>query len=128
MNYENIVTRVTRSVSVDSDYVHNCILSKMKEGEKKSLILRLYNKASKLKYKIDNLLLNAIDDIALPGDLEKLCNLTDEHWEAVQELYMAIGQNEYDRMIKCSNDCVLSHEWRGSAEDVLEPFSRYLRG
>ena len=132
-NYENMVTRVTRSISMSCglvDYVHNRILYKMEDGETKSLIAGLCTNAYKLGNKISNLLSNAglIDGFASPRNLEKLYNLTDEHWEAIQELYMAIGQDEYDQQMINAENCVLSPDWRDTAKELLEPFSRLLRG
>ena len=126
-SYNDMVTRVTRSISASADltdYVINRICYRMEEGEKKSLILGLYTKARKLGSKVNNLLFFASlgDGVAGPGELEKLCNLTDTHWEALQELYRAIGQDEYDRKMRYSEVCVNSHEWRETAKEELEPF------
>lgn len=132
-NYENMVTRVTRSISMSCglvDYVHNRILYKMDEGDRKRLITGLCTNAYKLGHKIDNLLSNAglLDGFAGQRELEKLHNLTDEHWEAIQELYMAIGQDEYDKQMTIAENCVRSPDWRDTAEELLEPFSGLLRG
>ena len=127
-NYENMVTRVTLSLSMSCglvDYVHNRILYDMEPGERKSLITGLCTEAYKLGNKVSNLLSNAGifgNGAAGQRELEKLRILTDEHWEAIQELYMAIGQDEYDRMITYSEDCVRSPEWRESYKDPLKSF------
>ena len=132
-NYENMVTRVTRSISMSCglvDYVHNRILYKMEDGETKRLITGLCTNAYKLGHKIDNLLSNAglLDGFAGPRELEKLHNLTDMHWEAIQELYMAIGQDEYDQQMINAENCVLSPDWRDTAKELLEPFYRRENG
>ena len=129
-NYENMVTRVTRSISMSCglvDYVHNRILYKMEDGETKSLIAGLCTNAYKLGHKIDNLLSNAglLDGFAGPRELEKLRNLTDMHWEALQELYRAFGQDEYNQYIIRLESCVNSNEWRKIAKESLE---RFLNG
>lgn len=131
-NYENMVTRVTRSISMSCDlvnHVHNHILYDMEEGARKSLITGLCTKAHKLGIKISNLLSNAglLEGFAGQRELEKLYNLTDEHWEAIQELYRAIGQDEYDRQMTIAENCVSSPDWRDTTEELLEPFSRHLR-
>ena len=125
-NYENMVTRVTRSISMSCglvDYVHNRILYKMEDGETKSLITGLCTKAYKLGNKINYLLSDAgLNDVAGQRELEKLRNLTDAHWEALQELYKAIGQDEYDQQMINAENCVLSPDWRDTAKELLEPF------
>lgn len=131
-NYENMVTRITRSVSMSCglvDYVHNRILYKMEPGNRKILITGLCTKAYKLGNKISNLLSNAgLNGVAGQRELEKLHNLTDEHWEAIQELYKAIGQDEYDQQMINAENCVRSPDWRDTAKELLEPFSGLLRG
>lgn len=132
-NYENMVTRVTRSISMSCglvDYVHNRILYNMEDGNRKILITGLCTKAYKLGNKINYLLSDAglLDGFAGQRELEKLRNLTDAHWEAIQELYRAIGQDEYNQQMMNAENCVLSPDWRETAEELLEPFSRLLRG
>lgn len=132
-NYENMVTRVTLSLSMSCglvDYVHNRILYDMEPGERKRLITGLCTNAYKLGNKISNLLSNAgiLDGFAGPRELEKLRNLTDEHWEAIQELYMAIGEDEYDQQMINAENCVLSPDWRDTAKELLEPFYRRENG
>ena len=132
-NYENMVTRVTLSLSMSCglvDYVHNRILYDMEPGERKSLITGLCTNAYKLGNKMSNLLSNAgvLNGFASPRNLEKLRNLTDEHWEAIQELYMAIGQDEYDQQMINAENCVLSPDWRDTAKELLEPFYRRENG
>lgn len=133
-NYENMVTRVTRSISMSCglvDYVHNRILYNMEDGNRKILISGLCTKAYKLGNKINYLLSDAGlfgNGVASPRELNRLCDLTDAHWEAIQELYRAIGQDEYDQQMINAENCVLSPDWRDTAKELLEPFSWILRG
>ena len=132
-SYNDMVTRVTRSISMSCDlvnYIHNHILSKIEDRDQKSLIIGLCTKASKLGYKIDYLLLNAGlgKAEASPRKLEKLYNLTDEHWEAIQELYKAVGQDEYDQQMMNAEDYIHSDAWCESAKELLEPFYTTVSG
>ena len=123
MNYEDMITRVTRSLSAScglTDYVESLIL--YKKEDTKSLIRDLCSKAEELGRKVNDLLFYSGWD---SRDLEKLRNLTDMHWEALQELYRAFGQDEYNQYIIRLESCVNSNEWRKIAKESLE---RFLNG
>ena len=118
-----MITRVTRSLSAScglTDYVESLIL--YKKEDTKSLIRDLCSKAEELGRKVNDLLFYSGWD---SRDLEKLRNLTDMHWEALQELYRAFGQDEYNQYIIRLESCVNSNEWRKIAKESLE---RFLNG
>ena len=121
-SYEDIITLLALSFSAQYDLDDYDINSVVEEVGKKDLILGLYNKAKRLGNELDEFLFDPRFKGIFPRPLEELCDLIDKHWKAVQELFMTIGQDEYDRKITYYENSALGPGWRLSAEHLLMPF------